>query len=107
MPPTREEVGLLHDALRAAGRDPDCYEVGALAGTETSFPVPDQVKPLAPTIGAVAEQLVAGVATVFLKPSQFIDDTSQLEEFSHEAVARLAELWQHVEAAGPRRSENE
>lgn len=45
---------------------------------------------------SLADALLAGVATVLLKPSQFIDDPSQLPDFCREALAMLARLGQDV-----------
>lgn len=96
VPPPAEDVERLRGALREAGRDPRSFEVGALAGTDTPFPGPDAVKPLAATIESLADDLMAGVTTVFLKPSQFIDEPSQLPDFCREALAMLARLGQDV-----------
>ena len=98
--PPREDLDRLYAALRDAGRDTESYEIGALAGTDTPFPGPDEVKPLGATIEAASELLTAGVTTVFLKPSQFIDDSSQLEEFSRDALGMLAELAREIGPIG-------
>jgi probable F420-dependent oxidoreductase len=86
-----DELGLLADGLRAAGRDPAEFEmVGGLRG---AFPDDESTADLAEAVeDAVPPQLARGFTSFCFKPNQFIDDIRDWGEVCHEAVARVGEV---------------
>lgn len=58
-------------------------------GTDTSFPSDSTVKSLEVTLDAALPARERGVSTFTIKPSQYIDDASQLSDLCRDAVRRL------------------
>ena len=84
-----EELGVLADELRAAGRDP--LELEMIGGLRGDFPDADSVADLAQAAEAVPEQIARGFTSFCFKPNQFTDDVAQWGEVCREAVARVGE----------------
>lgn len=86
-----EQLALMADGLRAAGRDLNEVElVGGLRGT---FPDDESTADLGEAIeDAVPRQLARGFSSFCFKPNQFIDDAAQWGELCREAVACVGEV---------------
>jgi hypothetical protein len=76
--------------MAAAGRSVD--ELEMMGGTRGLFPDSCSVAPLDSALAAISEQVAAGSSTICVKPSQFIDDPSELPRFLAEVVAKVAAL---------------
>lgn len=86
--PTAEDLALLTAALTDAGRD--ASDVELVGGTRAVFPDDNSCADLGQAMSSIPEQLEAGFTTFGLKPSQFIDDASDLEDFCAEVMTRAA-----------------
>jgi alkanesulfonate monooxygenase SsuD/methylene tetrahydromethanopterin reductase-like flavin-dependent oxidoreductase (luciferase family) len=82
---TPSEADLL--ALQAAGCGPD--EIEYVGGTRGHFPGPDGVADLGQALTAIPGQQARGFGTFCIKPSQFIDDASQIGSFCDDLVRRI------------------
>jgi probable F420-dependent oxidoreductase len=89
-PPSPEELAGLWEAMAQAGRDPGEIELAAIVGG--GFTGADDVLGLDALLEPIDELLDRGFTTFMLKPSQYIDDASQLADFSREVVSRVGEL---------------
>jgi len=76
--------------MLAAGRDAD--ELELIGGTRAVFPDDDSPADLGAAMDPIREQLAVGFTTFCVKPSQFIDDASELEDFCRDVVKRLEEM---------------
>jgi probable F420-dependent oxidoreductase len=83
--PSDEELAKLKTALTKAGRDP--AEIEYVGGTRGRFPNPDSPANLDEALATIPAQLARGFTTICVKPSQFIDDTSQMGDFCARLVA--------------------
>ena len=91
-----EQLALLADGLRAAGRDP--AEIEMVGGLRGAFPDDESTADLAEAVeDAVPRQLARGFTSFCFKPNQFIDDVADWGELCREAVARVGEA---VERSG-------
>jgi probable F420-dependent oxidoreductase len=89
-PPSAEDVKQVSAGLSAAGRDlRDLEMVGGIVGV---FPDATSVASLDDALAAVPPQLAAGMTSLVVKPSQFIDDPAQFPAFAREVVAKVAAL---------------
>ncbi len=88
--PTDDDLALLDEALREAGRDP--AELERIGGTRGLFPDADRPADLDTALEQVPAQVERGFRTICLKPSQFTDDPAEVGEIVHRTVERLAGL---------------
>jgi len=85
-----EHVEKLRAALAEAGRDIAEFEL--VGGTRVTFPGPDRVADLGEALAGIPQQLAEGYKTFCIKPSQFIDDRTQLPGFCEEVIRRVEAL---------------
>ncbi len=87
-----DDAGLarLAEALRAAGRSP--AEIEYVGGTRGVFPDPDRTADLDQALAAIPAQVARGFTTICVKPSQFIDDATQIGAFCRELAAKTSAL---------------
>lgn len=88
--PTADELRPLHDALRAAGRDP--RELELVGGIRGRFPSDREPADLAEAAEAIPAQLDAGYTTICFKPSQFTDDPAEVPRLCRDLVARVERM---------------
>jgi probable F420-dependent oxidoreductase len=84
------ELERLRAALAAAGRRPD--ELELVGGMRGRFPDAHSVAHLGEALEAIPAQLAAGFTSFCFKPSQFVDDPSQVPALCEEVVARVSAL---------------
>jgi alkanesulfonate monooxygenase SsuD/methylene tetrahydromethanopterin reductase-like flavin-dependent oxidoreductase (luciferase family) len=89
--PSDEDMALLRDAMREAGRD--VAELELVGGIRGRFTEPDRPADLEPALEAIPEQLEAGFTTICFKPSQYVDEIGGVGPLCSRIVA-------HVEALG-------
>ena len=77
-------------AMTEAGRD--IGELEMLGGTRGAFPDASSVADLDQALASIPDQLARGFTTICIKPSQFIDDRSQVGAFCRDVVGRVAAL---------------
>jgi probable F420-dependent oxidoreductase len=91
LPPSRDDLARLREGLEAAGRHFEDIELAMLVGLDTPFPDATSTKALAPALDRAQQHMADGISTFVIKPSQYIDDASQLGDFCREALAELTE----------------
>jgi alkanesulfonate monooxygenase SsuD/methylene tetrahydromethanopterin reductase-like flavin-dependent oxidoreductase (luciferase family) len=84
------ELERLALAMAEAGRD--IGELEMLGGTRGSFPDASGVADLDRALASIPDQVARGFTTICIKPSQFIDDRSQVAAFCRDVVERVAAL---------------
>lgn len=84
--PGAQDLDTLSDGLATAGRRLDDLEL--VGGTRAVFPDDTSVADLGQAMEPVRAQLAAGYTTICVKPSQFIDDISELDAFAKDVVRR-------------------
>jgi alkanesulfonate monooxygenase SsuD/methylene tetrahydromethanopterin reductase-like flavin-dependent oxidoreductase (luciferase family) len=88
--PSGEELDRLRAAMTAGGRDP--AELEMVGGTRGTFPDASGVADLGEALATIPSQVEAGFTTICVKPSQFIDDPSDVPRLCRDIVRRVAEL---------------
>lgn len=88
--PSGEDLASLAAAMTAAGRH--LSELEFVGGTRAVFPDDHSCADLGQAMSAIPAQLEAGFTTFGLKPSQFIDDVSELEGFCADVMRRAAAM---------------
>ncbi|WP_416966724.1 TIGR03619 family F420-dependent LLM class oxidoreductase [Streptomyces sp. 4F14] len=88
--PTSEEMRVLGDAMKAAGRD--IAELEMIGGTRAVFPDDTSCADLGQALESLPEQLELGFTTFCVKPSQFIDDPEGVGGFCRDVMRRVAAL---------------
>jgi probable F420-dependent oxidoreductase len=88
--PTDADLEHVRGAMREAGRDPG--ELEMVGGTRGRFGGPDGVADLGEALASIPGQVARGFGTICIKPSQFVDDPSQLGAFCREVVQRIRDL---------------
>jgi probable F420-dependent oxidoreductase len=89
--PTAEQLARLAAAMRAAGRDPESLQTNGLV--LPFFPDARSRADLAATLDASVPPLIeAGVDSITIKPSQYIDDPDELPGFLREVDRRVSAL---------------
>ena len=73
-----------------AGRD--IGELEMLGGTRGSFPDAASVADLGQALASIPDLVARGFTTICIKPSQFIDDRSQVGAFCRDVVERVTAL---------------
>jgi alkanesulfonate monooxygenase SsuD/methylene tetrahydromethanopterin reductase-like flavin-dependent oxidoreductase (luciferase family) len=91
LPPTRQDLAELRDALAAAGRDATAFEVGAIL-FGPPFRGPDDLLDLDDALAPIEEMMADGFTTFILKPSQYLDDGAQLGDLCRDVIKRVAHL---------------
>jgi probable F420-dependent oxidoreductase len=91
--PTPEDLEIVAEAMRAAGRDPADLEM--VGGVSVEFPDDSSCADLGRSMDSIPEQLGKGFTTFCVKPSMFIDEASELPAF-------CAEVMRRAEAMGTR-----
>ena len=85
-----EDLERLRVAMVAAGRDPAALEM--VGGTRGRFPDAASTADLAEALAAIPAQFARGFTTICVKPSQFIDEATELGPWCREAIERVAAL---------------
>jgi probable F420-dependent oxidoreductase len=85
-----EDLERLRSAMAEAGRS--MQELEMIGGTRGDFPDATSVADLGRALASIPEQIAAGFTTICIKPSQFIDDPSQVGAFCREVVDRVSAL---------------
>ncbi|MGB8362879.1 MAG: TIGR03619 family F420-dependent LLM class oxidoreductase [Acidimicrobiia bacterium] len=88
--PGDDELALLREALRHAGRDPD--ELEWVGGIRARFPDDHSPADLDEAMEQIPAQVERGFGSICVKPSQFIDDIDELPGFCERVVRRSGEL---------------
>jgi len=88
--PSDEDLERLRSALGAVGRDPGSLEL--IGGTRGRFSDATSTADLEEALSTIPEQVERGFATICIKPSQFIDDASEMPAFCRRVVERVARL---------------
>jgi probable F420-dependent oxidoreductase len=88
--PTADDLRVLDEALRAAGRDPASVE--KVGGTRATFPDDASCADLGAAMAPIAEQMERGFTTFCVKPSQFIDSADDLPAFLRDVMRRAERL---------------
>ena len=88
--PTPEELAMLRERMRAAGRDPDGLEL--VGGIRGRFPDDNATASIDEALEQVPAQLAAGYTSICFKPSMFTDDLAGVGPLCRELVARVAKL---------------
>jgi alkanesulfonate monooxygenase SsuD/methylene tetrahydromethanopterin reductase-like flavin-dependent oxidoreductase (luciferase family) len=83
---TTDDLGILEKGMAEAGRDFAALE--KIGGTRAVFPDARSVADIGRAMEPMREQLDAGFTTFCVKPSQFIDDVSDLPSFCRDVVRR-------------------
>jgi probable F420-dependent oxidoreductase len=84
--PTDDDLAMLAEGMRQAGRDPD--ELELVGGTRATFDGPDCVADVEQAMADIPDQIARGYTTFCMKPSQYTDDPAQVAEI----CARMVEL---------------
>lgn len=88
--PSEEELTHLHDSLREAGSDPGELEwVGGVRGRFTDDRSPADLEE---ALEQIPFQMSRGFETICIKPSQFIDTSTELPRFCEHVVRRSTEM---------------
>jgi probable F420-dependent oxidoreductase len=88
--PSDDDLRLLRDGLRAAGRD--VSELELVGGMRSPFPDDRSVAPLGPAIDCIPPLWERGFRTFCIKPNQYIDDLDAFPAWCAEVVERVGEL---------------
>lgn len=88
VPLNLEETATLREALVAAGRSPDDFEMGAML-SGPPFKGADDLLDLDEALEPVRGLWDRGVTTFLIKPSVFLDDDAQIGDFCREVVAKV------------------
>ena len=88
--PTADDLRVLDQALRAAGRDPASVE--KVGGTRATFPDDASCADIGAAMAPIAEQMERGFTTFCVKPSQFIDSADDLPAFLRDVMRRAEKL---------------
>ncbi|MDE0365098.1 MAG: TIGR03619 family F420-dependent LLM class oxidoreductase [Gammaproteobacteria bacterium] len=89
-PTSPEDLARIADAMTAAGRDMSELEfIGGLVGR---FESPDSIADLDGALSTLERQLVGGIRSFVIKPSQFLDDLPRLPEFLAEVVEKTSHI---------------
>ena len=84
------ELDRLARAMAEAGRD--IGELEMLGGTRGSFPDVSSMADLDQALASIPDQVARGFTTICIKPSQFINDRSQVGAFCRDVVERVTAL---------------
>jgi probable F420-dependent oxidoreductase len=85
-----EDLERLRAAMAEAGRSMNDLEM--VGGIRGDFPDATSAADLGRALASIPEQLADGFTTICIKPSQFIDDASQVGAFCREVVDRVSTL---------------
>jgi alkanesulfonate monooxygenase SsuD/methylene tetrahydromethanopterin reductase-like flavin-dependent oxidoreductase (luciferase family) len=89
-PLTDDDLAMLADGMRAAGRDISELEmVGGIRGT---FHGPDDVADLDVALADLPRQLEQGFTTICFKPAMFVRTAEELADFYRELVAKVRQI---------------
>ena len=76
--PTDQDLQLLADGMKAAGRD--LAELELIGGTRATFDGPDSVADVERAMADIPDQMARGYTTFCMKPSQYTDDPAEVLE---------------------------
>jgi probable F420-dependent oxidoreductase len=88
--PSDGDLERLRSRMAAAGRD--IAELEMVGGTRGRFAGPEGVADLGEALASIPPQLARGFTTICIKPSQFVDDRSQIGRFCRDVVERVDAL---------------
>ena len=82
--PSNDDMEKLEASFNASGRDYD--SISKIGGIHAAFTSDDKPASLQASLASIPPQLENGFDTICVKPNQFIDDPSKMEEFLEELV---------------------
>ena len=85
--PTAPQMQRLREAMLAAGRDPLGLEL--VGGTRAVFPDDASVADLGQALDTIPAQVETGFTTFCIKPSQFTDDSDDVDRLCREVMRRV------------------
>ena len=85
--PSDEDLGRLHGAMAAAGRDFGSLEI--VGGVRGRFPDRTSVASLDEALATIPQQLDRGCTTICIKPSEFTDDPEEIPSLLRRIVDRV------------------
>lgn len=88
--PTDEDLATVASAMSEAGRSVSGLEM--VGGVRAVFPDDDSCADIGQAMEAIPDQWARGFGTFCVKPSQFIDDQSQMAAFCRDVVRRADAL---------------
>lgn len=88
--PSEDELTNLHDSLREAGRDPD--ELEWVGGVRGRFSDDHSLANLDEALEQMPLQVSRGFGSICVKPSQFIDTSTEFPRFCEQVVRRSNEM---------------
>lgn len=88
--PSEGDLERVRSAMAEAGRD--LAELEMVGGTRGRFPDATSVADLQDALDQIPAQLERGFTTICIKPSQFVDDVSEVPRLCREVVARVEAL---------------
>lgn len=88
--PTDDDLALLADGLRAAGRSID--EIELIGGTRATFDGPDSVADVERAMADIPDQIARGYSMFCMKPSQYTDDIGEVADVCARMQALVADL---------------
>ncbi|MCU1346809.1 MAG: F420-dependent oxidoreductase [Acidimicrobiia bacterium] len=89
--PSADDLAALRSELKAAGRDPETFEMGALLfgppfkGTDDLLDIDEALAPM-------EAMITQGFTTFVLKPSQYINDGALLGDFCRDVMSKVGRL---------------
>lgn len=88
--PSDDDLAALNQSITDAGRNVGDLEL--VGGTRAEFPDDQSCADLGQAMSAIPDQLARGYTTFAVKPSQFIDDGTDIPRFCREVMRRAQEM---------------
>lgn len=84
--PTAEDMHIIRDAMAEAGRD--IADLEMVGGVRYTFSDDHSPADLGESMDSIPEQLDQGFTTICIKPSMYIDESSEMEMFCKDVIKR-------------------
>jgi alkanesulfonate monooxygenase SsuD/methylene tetrahydromethanopterin reductase-like flavin-dependent oxidoreductase (luciferase family) len=87
---TGEDLEVVREAFRAAGRDPQSLEL--VGGIRGRFTGPDDLASLDDALQGLPAQVDAGFRSICVKPSMYLDDPRRFSAWCRDLIARVEDV---------------